>query len=1075
LIGKSARKATSGKGIPEVLAASLIILVFVAPAQAQEGASITGTVVDSSNGAVAGASVTVRSLETNSVRKTATDVEGRYSVAALPVGRYEVQVDVTGFKSALRTGITLVVGQTVTVDVALELGELNEQVTVKGDASPVNTSTGQTSGLVGERQVKDLPLNGRSYDELVTLNPGIVNYTAERAGGVGVSNSSIGNMFAVSGHRPQENIFLLNGIEFTSASEINLQPGGASGELLGVDAIREFNVVADTYGAEYGKRPGAQVSIVTASGSNQLHGTVYEFLRNSALDARNFFDQGPIPPFRRNDFGGSLGGPLRADKTFLFANYEGFRQRLALSDVTLVPDNHARQGLLPDSQGNLVKVGIAPGVAPLLALWPSQNGPELGGGIAEAFSHPLQTVREDFGTTRLDQIFSQRDSFSAVYTLDDSADKTPTVNPLSLDLESLREQVLSLQETHVFSSVLLNTARVGFSRASYAYTGQPTVKGASFIEGAPTGSLVVGGSTAANAATQISPAGSNVGSHLFAARTLFTYDDDLAVSRGRHQISAGFWFQDIQANDLLAQGQYGQATFSSLTTLLQGIASNFTAVPSPTPMAWRSLEGAGYVQDAVQFTPRLLATLGFRAEFTNGWNEATGRASNYLFGPGGVIETQPRVGHSAFAVNNAKFLPEPRVGIAWDVFGRGKTVLHAGFGIYNALQDDLSFRLDQNSPYNTTLTLKNAPVASLDFDPGTPLPPGGKIGPGGVQPNLYTPTVEAYTFKIEQQIDANTVLSIGYVGSHGYHEIVSVDANLPLPAICPAAPCPATLAAGTYYFPAGAPLANPNLANTTSWFSEGNSSYNALEVDFKRRFFRGLQLRGVYTWSKSLDNGATLNSSVASNSPGFVMNPYHIQGDWGLSTFDVRNVMSINATYELPLGHGKRFLGDTRGWLDKFAGGWSLSGIETFQSGFPFTPQLGFNPANDGDTRNPVRPSFNPDFHGRLILGGPNQYFNPNAFVVPPSGTYGNVGRDTLIGPGLAELDFSLLKNTSLTEKLKLQFRAEFFNIFNSVNFNTPNSIVFTSAGTLPSSTAGVITGTSTTSRQVQFALKLLW
>ena len=1069
------RRTIAVKRIQEGLGAILLILVSAVCGWAQVEASITGMVTDSSGAAVAGATVMVRNLENNLSRKTSTGESGRYAVVSLPVGRYEVEADLPEFKSELRTGITLVVGQQAVVDLTLQLGEMKEQVTVKGDAALVNTTTSQTSGLVGERQVKDLPLNGRSYDELVTLNPGTVSYTAERTGGVGVSNSAIGNMFAVSGHRPQENVFLLNGIEYTSASEINLQPGGASGELLGVDAIREFNVVTDTYGAEYGKRPGAQVSIVTASGANQLHGTLYEFLRNSALDSRNFFDQGPIPPFRRNDFGGSLGGPVQKDKTFFFANYEGFRQHLALSDVTLVPDNNARNGFLPDSKGNLANVGVAPGVAPLLALWPVQNGPDLGAGIAEAFSHPLQTIREDFGTTRLDRIFSQRDSLSGVYTVDDSADITPTVNPLSVNLENLREQVLSLAETHVFSPILLNTARFGFSRASYVFTGVPTLQGPSFVQGDPTGALVIGGGTGSNAASQLSPAGSNSGANLFAARSLFTYDDNVNFSRGIHQVSAGVWVQRVQSNDLMAQNQYGQASFASLTAFFQGVVSSFSAVTTPTPMAWRSLEGAWYVQDAIRLRSRMQLTLGFRSEFTNGWNEATGRASNYLFGPDGVIETQPHVGHSAFTMNNAKFLPEPRLGLAWDIFGHGKTVVHAGFGLYNGLQDDLSYRLDQNAPFNTTLSLKNVHVSSLQFVPGAPLPSGGLISPGGVQPNLYTPTVVAYTFKVEQQIDPNTVLAIGYVGSHGYREIVSVDANQPFPTICPAAPCPPTLSAGTIYYPTGTLLANPNLAYTTSWFSEGNSNYNALEVDVNHRFSRGLQLRGVYTWSKSLDNGATLNSSVAANSPGFVMDPRHIQADWGLSTFDVRNLAAINGTYELQVGSGKRFLGGVSGWRDKLVSGWSVSGIETLQSGFPFTPQLGFNPSNDGDTRNPVRPSYNPNFHGNIIVGGPNQYFNPNAFIVPTNGTYGNVGRDTLIGPGVAELDLSILKNTILTERLKLQFRAEFFNILNAVNFNTPNTIVFTSATSAPSPTAGVITSTSTTSRQIQFALKLLW
>jgi hypothetical protein len=277
------------------------------------------------------------------------------------------------------------------------------------------------------------------------------------------------------------------------------------------------------------------------------------------------------------------------------------------------------------------------------------------------------------------------------------------------------------------------------------------------------------------------------------------------------------------------------------------------------------------------------------------------------------------------------------------------------------------------------------------------------------------------------------------------------------------------------YYPPGAKLANPKLANTTTWLTEGVSSYNALNVDVSRRLTSGFQLRGVYTYSKSLDNGTALNSSVGANAPGFVMYPGNTKLDWSLSTSDARHLAVINGVYELPFGRGKPFFSNVRGWHETLASGWVLSGIETIQSGFPFTPQLGFNPTNNGDSRNPIRPSWNPAFTGQLILGGPNQYFDPNAFVVPPNGTYGNVGRNVLIGPGLAELDASLLKNTSITERVNVQFRAEFFNLLNRANFATPNAVVFSSASTIPSPTAGVITGTSTTSRQIQLGLKLVW
>jgi hypothetical protein len=326
------------------------------------GAYITGTVKDASGAGLPEAVVTIKNLETGAERKLVTDDSGRYSAPSIPVGPYQVLADKVGFSSQVRTGIDLAVGQRSIVDITLPVGELKQILTIEEAPATVNVSTQQTSGLVNERQVKDLPLNGRSYDGLMALNPGVVNYTSERSGGIGTSNSSLGNMFAVSGRRPQENLYLLNGIEYTGASEINVTPGGASGQLLGVDAVREFNV-SDTYGAEYGKRPGGQVSIVTASGTNQLHGSVYEFLRNSDLDARNFFDQGAIPQFQRNEFGAALGGPIVKDKVFLFGNYEGYRQHLGLSDVTLVPDTQARLGYLPDASGKLKNVGVAPGVA----------------------------------------------------------------------------------------------------------------------------------------------------------------------------------------------------------------------------------------------------------------------------------------------------------------------------------------------------------------------------------------------------------------------------------------------------------------------------------------------------------------------------------------------------------------------------------------------------------------------------------------------------------------------------------------------------------------------------------------
>lgn len=1041
----------------------VLAIAFASAAHAQiVGASIQGTVRDTSGAGIPQAAILVRNLETGAERKVETNAEGHYAMPSVPVGSYEVTAQKGGFSTQSRSGIDLVIGQSAVVDLSLAVGEVHEQVAVTDVPQTLNTTTQQISGLVSERQVKELPLNGRSFDELITLNPAVVNYTGQRSGAVGTTNSSPGNMFAVAGHRPQDNVFLLNGIEYTGASEINVTPGGVSGQLLGVDAVREFNVVSDTYGAEYGKRTGAQVSIVTASGTNQLHGSAFEFLRNSALDARNYFDQDDIPIFQRNQFGGALGGPIVKNKLLLFGNYEGFRQNLGLSNVTLVPDNAARAAAVPSVQ-------------PLLQLWPVQNGPELGGGIAEAFNHPLQRIREDFGTTRVDHNISAKDSAFAVYTIDDSAANTPTINPLSSVDTSLREQVLSVQEQHIFSSNILNTFRFGFSRGGYFFTGQTPVDLPGWVEGDPVGAVVIGGGTALNGASQISLGGTNAGSNLRAVRNLFTWDDHVFISHGKNQLEAGIWLQRIQSNSNLAQYQYGQASFGSLSAFLNGTVSTFTVIPSPTELGWRSLEGAAFVQDTLRMRSNLELRLGFRFESTNGWNEAQGRASNYVFDQNGVLETQPHIGSSAFTDNRAKFLPEPRIGIAWTPSENGGTVVHAGVGIYRALLDSLDYRLDQNAPFNTTQSLKNVAVSSLHFVPGEPAPSGSKISPSGIQPNADTPTLLSWSLNIEQQIAPGTSLTLGYIGSHGYHQMLSEDVNEPIPTICPASLCPSSLPAGTVYYPSGAPLANPALANSTTWISEGVSSYNGLIVDANRRFNNGLQIRGVYTFSKNLDDGTAWNSSVGANAPGFVMYPAEPHLDYGPANTDVRHLAVLNGTYDLPIGRGKPWLNNGSSWQEKAVSGWSTSAIVNLQTGLPFTPQLGFNPTNNGDSRNPIRPSINPDFRGKVVEGDPQQYFHPEAFVVPASGTYGNLGRNTLTGPGLSSLDLSFRKNTAISERVNLQFRSEFFNILNHTNFGTPNTVVYSSASATPSPTAGVITTTATTSRQIQFGLKLLF
>jgi len=1100
-------------------ARSLLLLVlasFFAPASwAQISATLSGTVTDQSGASVPGADISVRNVETGTARNATTNGSGLYELFALPVGEYEIHAKKEGFAEQVQTGIRLVVGQNATVDMRLQVGTISKRIDVDADTALVSTTTADTTGLVGEQQVKDLPLNGRSYDLLAELNPAVVNFAAEKTGGTGISNSSTANNFVFSGNRPEQNLVLLNGIEYTGAAENNMTPGGPSGQLLGVEAVREFNALRDSYGAEYGKHPGGQVSIVTQSGTNEWHGSAYEYLRNNALDARNFFDVAGAPLFERNQFGGALGGPISKNKTFLFANYEGFRQNLHQTSVTFVPANDARTGTAPfPALGSgctpAQQAQCAAIVSQLMTLWPVANGPELTipngtptptpSGVAALTSSPLQTIREDFGTTRFDHIFSEKDTFSAVYTIDDGINVDATVfNPYSSDITTLREQVLSLEETHFFSPNFLNTARFGYSRAGYFFTGLPTpgtpaADVTSFVTGHPSGAVVVGGSTASNPATQLGLAGSNNGSDLTVARNIFTYQDQIILTHGKHQWSAGLWFQQFQSNETIALSQFGQLSFPSVTALVRGggPGSNVTFLydPSPTKMNWRSFFGAWFVEDVIRLTPRLTLSLGFRDEFSTGWNEAHNRAANYFF-TNGVINTDPHVGHSVFSVNNFTFLPQPRVALAWSPFG-SKTVIRAAFGMYNDLQDALGYRMDQNAPFNPTYSIANFAVSNLPL-PISPIPASAKLIPGGVQPNMKAPTLISYSLRVQRALSQNTALTVAYVGSHGYHEILGLDANTPIPTICPAAPCPAVypagfgalsgtpVPAGSFFIPVNAPLANPSpvIANTWTWFSLGTASYNALQLDLNHRFSDGLSLRGVYTWSKALDDGDSMNGTLAQNAPGLVANPFDIRADWGPATYDVQNAASISALYELPFGRGKRFSNGLGGWNNQLASGWSVASIVTLQSGFPFTPQLSYNPSNNKDNRNPVRPFVNPAFAGPKIIGTPAEWFDPTAMIAPPnnSGFYGNMRRDSLIGPGLATWDFSVLKDTAIRERLRLQFRAELFNILNRANFNTPNLIIATLQGTtpVPNPAAGTITSTATSARQVQFALKLLW
>ncbi len=690
------------------------------PLGAQVTATISGKITDTSGSGIGGAAITITSLETGATRTTTSDGTGNYRVDSLPLGATEVRASKTNFQSQERRGFDLVAGQDASVNLQLPVGVEKAQIDVVEGIPTVNISNAPISGLVTEQQVKDLPLNGRSLDVLITTNPGAINYSALKSSG---TTTSDGNTFSVAGRRPGDNQFNLNGVEYSGASQLAVTPGGVSGELLGIDGIREVNVLTDTYGAQYGKRAGAQVSLVTQSGGNFVHGSLFEFIRNSALDARNFFDQGFVPPFRRNQFGGALGGPIRKNKFFLFGNYEGFRQSLAVTNVSIVPDNQLRQGFLPNAQTGVYAkpANLNPAILPFMALWPAVNGPELTQanaagvqeptGTAYSYNNPRQAIHEDFGTMRADYKISERDSASLYYTVDTGNSLLPQPDPLFSAVEQLTAQVASVQETHIFSPNLLNTLTFGFTRAAFNYdsalSGTQFPASLSFVQGLPPGGITVSGSVTTTGSNVITAAGPNNATGSWNRRNLFTYADDVQHTHGKHHFSAGVWFQRLRDNEDTGSRQLGIATFASLPTLLSGTVTSFQVIPNANELGWRSWYGAWYAQDEIHILPRLTVELGLRDEFTSGWNEVSGRAANYITDPNGVLMTNPVVGSSILTKNNMKKLFSPRVSFAWDVFGNGKTAVRSGYGIYYSMIDALNFLINSLPPANSNLSFNN--------------------------------------------------------------------------------------------------------------------------------------------------------------------------------------------------------------------------------------------------------------------------------------------------------------------------------------------------------------------------------
>jgi len=1009
--------------------------------------TLSGVVRDQSQAVLPGSTVTIRNVGTGMTRKVAADEQGRYRVPQLPLGDYEVEAEMAGFQTEVRRGITLTVGREAVVDFTLGVGQITERIVVTGEAPLVETTTSQVGALVDSKKIRDLPLNSRSFEQLALLQPGVVIYTQasrELQFGSGVK-------FSVSGSRAYSNLFLLDGTDINDQADFT--PGSAAGIVLGVETLREFSVLTNTYSAEYGRKSGGIINAVTKSGTNELHGNAFYFHRNDNFDARNFFnpEPRPKPEFKRNQFGATGGGRILRDRTFFFGGYEGFRERLGLSNVTVVPNALAHQGIVPVG-GQLRNVGVNPAVRPYLEMFPLPNGRDFGDGSADFFNSPTQPTREDNFSVRLDHQFSENDSFFARYTFDDATVFAPGKIPIFGTGLTSRYQYVTLEEKHIFSPTVLNVFRFGLNRSFSDTNAVQTIGPTPNLAFVP-GQEILGN---INIDTiRAVPYAGGLGPPVSLPRTfaynLFEYSNDTSYTKAAHSLKAGFNIKRNRMNVLtLGRDLRGSFAFRSIEDFLLGRSYEFQseAPGSDTQRAWRQTIFGFYAQSDIRAIRNLTLNLGLRYEFVTIPEEVHGKASNLM----NLDDSQVTPGR-LWPRNPSLRDFSPRIGFAWDPFSDGKTSIRGGFGLFYDLPVSYFYSItgSRTYPFHFFGSVANPPFPNAlagIFRPGA-------LNIQSFSEGLSTPAKAQYNLMFQREFASQTVVMLGYVGAGGYHLLRHSEANHKVATLLPD---------GRRIIPATAPRVNPTFNENRRITTDVSSSYHSFQMGVNRRFHSGLQVQGSYTLSKSTDtNSGGWNVDIRSNQETFLEDPYNANGDHSLSGFDMRHVLTMNYTYQLPT--------PVNPVPAAVLGGWQLSGITAISSGVPFTIVTAANPFYPGASSR-SRPNLNPGASNNPVLGGPDRYYDVSGFSPPTPGFPGTLGRNTVIGPGLVNFDFSLVKTTNFGERTNVQFRAELFNIFNRPNFGTPLRAILDARGN-PIGSAGRIQETVTKAREIQFGLKL--
>jgi outer membrane receptor protein involved in Fe transport len=1007
----------------------LVAALLATPsALAQSTAVLQGTVSDSKGAVLPNATVTAKNRSTSTERTTQTDSEGNYQFAALPVGSYNIEVQVQGFKTQVADQVTVEVAKTVVQNFQMDVGAISEQVLVSSDVPIVETTTTSVGTVINQRTVQEIPLNGRHFVDLGLLIPGSV--TPPQNGFLTAPLRGQGSFaFNTAGGREDTVNFMINGINLNDMvqNQITFQPS--------INTVQEFKVDNSTVSAEYGRNSGAIVNIATRSGSNQYHGEAFEFIRNEVLDARNFFDASK-PPFKRNQFGFAIGGPVKfphfgeggpifgyngENRTFFFFGYEGTRQRQGLTLTSNV---------LTDAQRASV---TNPTVLQLLPLIPRATSVDIvaGAPVARFAGSGTAPVDIDQVTGDVSHNISANDRIHGYYAFQRDRRGEPNLQGNTMpgwgDTRQSNRQIFTLNETHIFGPSLTNEARLGFNRINITFTPNALLNPADFS--------INNGVNAAIGLPQISITGFNfnlggpAGFPQGRADMTVVLSDTVSYLRGNHSFKFGGEARRFYNNNFTLDT--GAFTFPNVNNFLTGNGNGFNITLGDRSSAIIQNAWGLYVQDNWKVSRNVTLELGLRYD----WNMTpTERYDRFVvFDP--VTRELIRVGSGVDKVyeeNNKNF--QPRLGIAWDPFGDGKTSVRAA---YSLLADqpvtNLVTPLAANPPLATPLTFTGA----VTFQNALVLAGAAGLSPNNVDQNFQNAYVQSWNLNIQRELGRDLAMTVGYFGTKGTNLRISRNINQPINGVRPFS----NVSSSSAIRP-GAPLNNIVQSESTA-----NSSYNALWLTGTKRLSRGLQFNASYTWSKSIDYNSLNSQGV------IIQDSYNLRDSRGLSDFDARHRIVFSGLYELPF-HG-----------NQFKEGWQLSAIVQSQSGNPVN--IVINNTTATGTNNTLRP----DVTGPVaILGTANRWFDIAPFVAP-AGRFGNLGRNVVIGPGFNNTDFSVIKRTKLTENQSIEFRWEVFDAFNHANFGQPGRVVgSTNFGQITNTRFA--TGDSGSSRQMQFALK---